>query len=191
MEYKKAMKEDQKLRVILRAVLSFGLFVALVLSVPTLFWVFNKKVFPFAVIILLVVLVISSVIITNFLTRKIVKNNESLDVSTSILDKFRTAVYGIVSTDYMRDNYTVNMIYDILVYHAVRVLDSERQFDEVRMQKGRQTEQILRYGNFLGGCQRQLQSVLVFAWESFGLNFKKDMLFEVAKLRIEYSRPKV
>jgi hypothetical protein len=183
-EYKKVAKKNKNLRDFLAGLMASGLFLALVIFLLTLFWIDSKKDFPFVGIIPLAVFTILFMIIVTLLTRKVVKAEKTLAVSVSILEKFRTAVEGLDNPE------NPESIQNLLVTRAVMILDCEVKFDEVRVQKERRTWNVLHYGNFLEKEQKTLQALLDLAWESFGLNYDKAKIFNLARSHLAHVRPK-
>ena len=172
-EYK-AMK-DKNPRAFCKAVFSYGVPVTLVIFVLTIHWIFHGKGNPYVEVIPLVVWTILFVTIGTLLTKKVDKTEKALDVSSSILEGFRRTMEGL---DIPENSESIR---SLLVTHAVKILYYEAKFDEVRVQKERQTGEILFYGNQLVGCQDALQAVSALAFKSFGLEFGKAGIFDLAK----------
>lgn len=85
------------------------------------------------------------------------------------------------------DEYTEKSVRDNFVTHAVRILDTERSFDEVRLQKKRMTYNILHYGNCLEKFQADFQTASIILKAKFGLEFDNTDLFAEAKQHLSRS----
>ena len=172
-EYK-AMK-DKNPRAFCKAVFSYGVPVTLVIFVLTIHWIFHSKGNPYVEVIPLVVWTILFMTIGTLLTKKVDKTEKALDVSSSILEGFRRTMEGLDIPE------NPESIRSLLVTHAVKILDYEAKFDEVRKQNERNVKKILCYGKYLEGHQQIFQAVLDLAWESLGLKFDKARIFDLAK----------
>ena len=102
-----------------------------------------------------------------------------------VLEDFQEFVRGLNPTHRTMREISRESVWDELVCVAVWIVDAEKKFDEVRLQKDRRDiSQIMHLGEYIQMNQEKLRDTLEVA-KKFGLEFKKAELFADAMKHIE------
>lgn len=125
-------------------------------------------------------------------TRKTLnKDREIIHRFEHISDDFMSCVDSLNPIGITIPFHSEASVRDMLVTLAVRILDCEASFDEVRKQDWRDVFGILHLGNFLHSCHADFVKVSNCAKDKFGIEFKKAEIFADAQKHIEAKDKKI
>ena len=109
---------------------------------------------------------------------KAIRENERLKVLVPILKEFREVVEALDNpVCHSEGILSVEFIRNVLIIYAVKLLESERAFDNVRFLPERRPIEIMLCGDSYQKYQEHLRGAFMVASKKFGLEFSRSDIF--------------